>query len=563
MSCAALVVLVLSIGASAAAAHTAQASVGIYPSGATFTATGAAPAGATSSVSLTMPIGAVDDAVILVRGASSVSIPSATIEGPLTLDVRFAHYVSVSGKLVPDALLPWDGSARATEETNQPLWLQVSVPDGTPAGTYPGTVAVDADGIVTPVAITVTVVGVTLPDPGQLQGSLLTAFNLNPQDYGNEVQRLFGISAQNTTQSLFSFFSSYRLSPNNWGYGNPKSKSGYTRSKKWWLDKTDNMLMAVGNPRRFGSMWIPVSNNRWPASSYVGGLSPYKPQTWCKYLKSVHNFWQSQGWLAGTFPYLYGLDEVGLQLLKVIRQSAQILHSCWSGGRLVITGNPAANNKALWDGGSDDVDVWAVLDSRYYGQYTNPSQVRKHISHAMQNLKNLNTVRKHKKQVWTYTYPSSANKTPGFGATEPSADPRLYVDWVALEGITGILYGEGTTTYQAKVNPLTSLAKDGAFVFIYPGKDGPIPSARLEEIREGIEDWEILNMVRLKHGSAAVRKLLAPLFTTSTTSTTLACTTGCMLKSGTTYSWPLFSHDATTPGKIATMRAQALAAAAS
>ena len=34
-------------------------------------------------------------------------------------------------------------------------------------------------------------------------------------------------------------------------------------------------------------------------------------------------------------------------------------------------------------------------------------------------------------------------------------------------------------------------------------------------LREGIEDWEILNVVRHKHGAAAVRKLLSGLFSTT------------------------------------------------
>ena len=560
---AAVVVLVLSVGAGAGSARTEQASVSVYPAGTTFTATGAAPAGATTSATLTMPIGGVDDAVVLVRGASSVSIELATIAAPLQLDVRFAHYVSAGGTQVPDALLPWNGSARATEQTNQPLWLQVSVPAGTAPGTYAGTVEIVADDAVTTVPITVTVVNVTLPDPGQVAGSLLTAFNLNPQGYGNEVQKLYGVSAETTLPGLFSFFSSYRLSPNNWGYGNPNSKRGYTSSRKWWLDKTANMETAVGNPSQFSSMWIPLSNNRWSASTYIGGLSPYKPQTWCSYLKSVHGFWQSHGWLDSSFPYYYGLDESGANLLSTVAQSAKTLHACFPGGHLVITGNPSAANKVLWNGGSDDVDVWTVLASRYYGQYTNPSQTKQHISHATENLNLIDKVRAHGKQIWAYTYPSSANQAPGYSTTEPVSDPRLFVDWAALEGITGLLYGEGTTTYSSKANPLSSLSDSGAFVLIYPGKDGPIPSARLEEIREGIEDWEILNVVRQKHGASAVRRLLSGLFTTNSQGAELACTVGCQLKSATRYSWPLYSRDATTPGKIATMRAQALAAAAS
>jgi hypothetical protein len=127
--------------------------------------------------------------------------------------------------------------------------------------------------------------------------------------------------------------------------------------------------------------------------------------------------------------------------------------------------------------------------------------------------------------------------------------------------MTGLLYGQGTTTY-SKGNPLDSNDKEkGSYVLVYPGKNGPIPSARLEVLREGIEDWEIMNVVRHKHGDAAVRRLLAGLFSTSSAGAKLGCTIGCQLKTKTPYSWPTWSHDASTPQKVAQMRAAALHAA--
>src|SRR5262249_22192182 len=123
------------------------------------------------------------------------------------------------------------------------------------------------------------------------------------------------------------------------------------------------------------------------------------------------------------------------------------------------------------------------------------------------------------------------------------------------------LYGQGTTTY-AKGNPLVSNDKaKGSFVLLYPGKNGPIASARLEVLREGIEDWEILNVVRHRHGAAAVRRLLSRLLSTTSKGAKLGCTIGCAIKTSTPYSWPTWSHNATTPRTVAQMRAAALRAA--
>ncbi|HET8751540.1 MAG TPA: glycoside hydrolase domain-containing protein [Gaiellaceae bacterium] len=556
----ALAAVVLAVSAGAGAARSTQATMGVYPSGTTFAASSAAPAHAASAVSLAMPIGAVDDATILVRGAQKVAIASLTIAAPLQLKLFFAHYVSVGGTPVPDALLPWDGSPRSTEHTNQPVWLQVTVPDGTAAGTYSGSVVVVADGNRASVPITVTVAPVTLPRPNEAAGSLLTAFNFSPQSYGAKVSELYGVSPQDSLPGLFSFFASYRLSPNNWGYGNPNQRSGYTSNRRWWLDKAGEMVTAAGEPGRFASMWIPVSNNRWSPSTYVGGMSPFKPQRWCRYLRSVHGFWQKHGWL-DSYPYLWGMDEPGLTRYKVVQKQAKEAHACFAGSHVIVTGRPTAENRFLWNGGKDDVDAWVVLASRYYGQYTNPAQSRRGVSHATQNLRLVNAARHRGRQIWAYTYDAASHSTPGFTATEPLSDPRLFVDWVALEGITGLLYGQGTTTY-SKGNPLDSNDKEaGSYVLVYPGRDGPIASARLEVLREGIEDWEILDAVRHKHGDAAVRRLLSGLFSTTSAGPRLGCTIGCPLKTGTPYSWPTWSRDASTPQKVAQMRVAALRAA--
>jgi hypothetical protein len=555
-----LVFVVLVLSAGSGAARSLPATVGVYPSGTTFSASGGAPAHAASSVSLAMPIGGVDDATVLVRGAQHVSIASPAVDSPLQLSLFFAHYVSIDGKAVPDALMPWDGSQRSTEHTNQPLWLQVTVPYGTTPGTYHGSVVVVADGARSSVPLTVMVSPVTLPRQNQVAGSLLTAFNFSPQSYSNKAADLYGVSPESTLRGLFSFLASYRISPNSWGYGNPKFASGYTSDRNWWLDKTDQMVSAAGQPAQFASMWIPISNNRWSPNTYVGGRSPYKPQDWCSYLKSVRGFWQNHGWLS-SYPYLYGMDEPGAVRFRTVQRQAKVTHSCWAGSHVLVTGKPTPQNHFLWNGGRDDVDVWVVLPSRYYGEYTNPSLSRRSISHATKELRLINTARRHHKQIWTYTYDSSSHSTPGFTATEPASDPRVFVDWAALEGLTGVLYGQGTTSY-AKGNPLVSIDKEkGSYVLIYPGRNGPIASARLEVLREGIEDWEILNVVRHKHGAAAVRKLLSGLFSTTPKGAKLGCTIGCSLKTSTPYSWPTWSHNASTPRAVASMRAAALRAA--
>lgn len=557
-----VVAVVLALGAGSGGARTAQVTVGVYPSGTGFSTNGAAPANAASSVSLAMPIGAIDDATILVSNAQHVAINSPTIDSPLELKLFFAHFVSVNGTLVPDVLYPWDGSKRSTEETNQPVWLQVTVPDGTSPGTYHGSVQVDQAGTPTTIPITVTVYNVTLPQANSTSGALLTAFNTNPQSYAFEVNKLYGIPAENSLPGYFSFLASYRLSPNTWGYGNPNAKSGYTTGSRFVHDRSGNMVAAVGDPRQFASMWIPISNNRSTKSEWAGTLSPFQPQTWCSYLHSVRDFWEKHGWLNGSFPYLYGMDEPGTGQFPTVAKQATAAHGCFPGSHVVMTGLPSARNKFLWNGGKDDVDVFVPLESRYYGKYTGPLKQRRGIDRSRMYEREINAARHRGKQIWTYTYRSSSNDTPGFALDEPPADPRMLTAWAALEGITGLLRGQSLSSYSGSGSPYASNDRDaGDFVLLYPGRDAPIPSARLEVLREGIEDWEILNVVRHKHGSRAVVRLLSNLYSTTKTGAKLSCVVGCAIKAKQPYSWPLWSKDATTASKLVQMRIAALAAA--
>ncbi len=72
---------------------------------------------------------------------------------------------------------------------------------------------------------------------------------------------------------------------------------------------------------------------------------------------------------------------------------------------------------------------------------------------------------------------------------------RVDLQLAALEGVDGVLYAQGTTSY-SKANPFEAIGPASSYP--YPGPSGPIPSARLEQLRDGIEDWAIFNLVRAR-----------------------------------------------------------------
>jgi Domain of unknown function (DUF4091) len=224
----------------------------------------------------------------------------------------------------------------------------------------------------------------------------------------------------------------------------------------------------------------------------------------------------------------------------------------------MMTGNPSRANSFLWDGkGGDDLDIWTVLSRRYYGTWTGPVDRRAGKSRSRTYVRMIDDVRSRGKMVWSYTYTGTPG-TPGFAATEPLSSPRMLMLWTALEGVEGLFYAQGMTSY-TKDNPLQSIGT-GEAVLIYPGPTGPWPSARLEQLRDGIEDWAILDHVRKRRGADDVRAILgrAGLFSASRSRVRLACHLGCELKSSTKFSWPLWSRDASTPRRIESAKLGAL-----
>jgi hypothetical protein len=536
------------------ASDTSLGSATAFSSAQTIPARGGLPSGGASSVTVRAARGEREGAWIVARGGASVA---ATLErgslGPVGVELAWGHFVRVGARRVADALLPWSGEPRRFEEPNQPLYVRIVVPRDAAPGTYAGRVILSIDGRAIRVPLVVRVYATTLPAQ-----AVPTSFHLSPGTYLAAVARMYGFQSQADRQAsyaaLFRFFAEYGLSPSSWGFGEPRTSAGYGGSSRWWLDSAAMMREAGAPP--FASMRIPISSNRTGVASRVAGLDPDRPEMWCDYLKSVRSFWEQQGWL-GRLAFMYAQDEPDLAAERLVSRQSKVLHACWPGGRTLVTGNPSPSgaNRFLFDGrGGDDVDIWVVLSRRYYGQYSPPRHGR---ARERELARSIAAVR-HGASIWSYTYSAVAG-TPGFSAQEPLSNPRMFLLWNALEGVQGVLYGQGTTSYDGG-NPFDALSRGGDFVLVYPGADRPVPSARLEQIRDGLEDWALLDVVRRKHGAGEVRAILgdAGLFSANRRGVTLACTMGCALRSGTKFSWPLWSHDASTATRIDRAREVAL-----
>ena len=104
--------------------------------------------------------------------ASPLTGPNGATIGGDNVEVLRVRYLNVQrqtdrwGKpgLWPDPLPPFHGPITIPANQNQPLWIRVHAPKGTPAGDYEGTISLRADGYEKAVRLRVHVYGFELPD---------------------------------------------------------------------------------------------------------------------------------------------------------------------------------------------------------------------------------------------------------------------------------------------------------------------------------------------------------------------------------------------------------------
>ena len=486
-------------------------------------APGTLPPGARPALVLAAPGDGYADGQVSVRGPGGpVAWDSATAP-ELVARTTFSSVARthVRGRLVADPLPPL-GSSRTGRGT---VFLRISTQALAP-GVYRGRLRVGAEAL----PVTLTVFPYRLPPR---TGGFRTLFQIQPQAYFEQVSPSSPLAAaQASNGALYRLLSDYRIAPAEWGYGTPSTKVGYRDGSAWYTRR--GTLMRLEASLGFNSLRLPLSTQRQASGRWVGGVSPRRPAAWRAWLAKVRPFWLANRWHDRALAWAW--DEPGRSQLRLVAAQARALHAAFPGARLLSTVTPSGSNRFLRDGGPDDLDVWAVLSRRFYGRY----------DAAWGRYRHIRDLRRAGKEVWTYTY-HGVPGSPGYDATEPLTDPRLFFAWNAIEGTAGTLYADGMVTYKG-LDPWKALAGDGQSVLVYPGTTAapaPISSLRLEAIRDGIQDANLFEAYRARFGRARLVRLLASngLFSARGGRLALGCVRGCDRRSPTRYSFPVWQRD--------------------
>ena len=362
----------------------------------------------------------------------------------------------------PDPLLPaqsFDVPAGVT----QPLWITVYVPDGTPAGTYQANIKVYASGrLLKEVPVSLKVFGFSLLREGHLR----TAFDFYPQTThfrypqgANESDDRYQARIGDINEKYIVDMILHRLDPilNI----DPMSEWDLGRLERYMALGLDNFGIGSRNG---------TNGNNWPEKDdEIEALAPLYEQYGSRL--AIEKLL--------PFHYIYMWDESGMGDPRVAKIAA-----------MIHRGDRRLKNMVcyhgFWDperypGWGDDIDIWCF-------------QIDSFDQAKMDELKRLG------KEIWMYVSSPAGTASPNLVIDTDTIDYRI-VPWLCWKyDIKGFLYW--CVNWWPYVDPFkdtnnTQWGQNGNGLLYYPGPEGPMASIRLEVLRDGLEDYEYLYLLKV------------------------------------------------------------------
>ena len=392
----------------------------------------------------------------LTQAGGTGSIPPGVVE------VRRVGYVTTHEPAYPVTFvgdwpdpLPREDHVEVPAGQMQPMWITVGAPEARPAGRYDGTITVsDAQGRTEQVAMRVTVWDFTLSRTSHLKTAfdfypsrLKEAYNSFVPGGADRVKQLDGLVAQYYLDMLkhrvFPIIGADPISP---------------RFSREIMEYLNNGLGVFGIGSRGGS-----HNNNWPKDP----VEFDKAMAW--YQRAAQALRQQQ---LLEHAYVYTYDEPRMDDPDVARVMEGI-HRADPGLKnlVVLQEMPDPATQANW---LKDADILCIRIGSY------DPEIAKQFK-AMG------------KEIWIYVS-SPTHPFPSLVIDYPAMAHRILPWMVWKYGATGLLYW--CVDYW-KGNPWEDPAnfksdQNGNGSLYYPAPDGPVPSVRMEALRDGIEDYEYL-----------------------------------------------------------------------
>ena len=412
---------------------------------------------------------------------------------------------------------PFDLSSRR----NQPIWIEIYVPPQTPPGNYEGRLSFQINGkIEANIPINLKVWNFTLPSTSSFPTTFgfngVTAVRQHLGKYTTDVDvRRF--TALYRKAALW-----HRISLHGGSMVPPTFNFNGNHIDVDWTDYDAELAPFLdGNAIRSDE---PLHGAQ--ATTVCVRTAPTLDSDEQKilYWKAVATHFRDKGWFSRLFNYL--LDEPKPENFDDVLHEAQLVHKADSQIRNLVT----APLHKEWSGA---IDIWSPLINCF-----EPKPSSKGFCEPMVGRSTYEEEIAKGADLWWYQSCASHGCSiiggeyhrgwPSYMIDASGVSNRI-MPWLAWKyDIRGELYYNIDEMYSRKVdawNDVYLFGGNGDGTLVYPGRpkniggntDIPIESIRLKLIRDGLEDYEYLNLLARHADAATVKKLVDTLVTNTYT----------------------------------------------
>ena len=464
------------------------------------------------------------------------------------VNVFYEYYVNVRSEtsyesvvdyelgLYPDALIPLSNSFSVSANLNQPLWVEVRVPENTSPGVYTGTISTTGD-VQQSIQVTLEVLDYSLPSTHPL-------VNFAYADYW-ELKSFSEYSKQEQQDLILEytrFFAEHGiLTIGSWEAFSvfPEKENGKWVFQDWWdsLQPLTEIWSQYMNPLL---LQVPVNFQDTFEASLDDATGEEVQNEYVEFLTQFKEFVQGNSEIpSGTVWYVWidDLDEPDTALKAwLLGKYAELTASVNTAEfqfQYRIDGSIDWKSKAVAYDLDTDTSDWTNLEDKFTMLHA-PQEDFEFDSEFL-----LNTVKAGKKtfmyqQAWSAFAEGSEEIPPGFskdrsyefpslpGIVNPAIFSRV-LPWLSLRyNITGIGFWAVMAWYDALKDGVLDMftadpalriyegsderVQNGDGWLVYPGNKidehtnqqdvfGPVASLRLELFRKGLEDFKYLKLI--------------------------------------------------------------------
>lgn len=440
----------------------------------------------------------------------------------------YYHYVQDTSDLIspigllPDALPPFEEEVKIAAKTNFPIWLTVFVPSKTIAGDYSANLSISLrsgnDQTVKKLSVPIKlhVWNFELP----VENTIETAFGFNPElcwkyhqiqketDRVKLLDKYFRLLGRNRISVYnpipFTFVSRKYIVDKD----HPEKSYAVLdfkafdeafelAMKKYHFNRARLTLPGMGGGTFVKRIEPEIAGHK------IG--SPVFEALFASVVRQTEQHLIEKGWIDKF--YLYWFDEPEEKDYPFVRDGMRRVKKYAPRIRTMLTEEPQVGMPG--DGILGKVDIWAMIIDRYHPQRAEECRVQNEVlwtymtnvptpyctqfmEHSASDLRIwLWQSWKYRCPgilIWTINYWTSATAFPDH-PQNPYLDPGTYQTGYGLAKGTKKLWGNGDARLVYPPLSCATVAKESNF-------EDPVPSIRLEMIREGIEDYEMLVLLQ-------------------------------------------------------------------